>query len=170
MYSDPFSSTTPAAAGINNPDCVKWRETLPSQVKSAGRDIPMGQLVTKVLVSRESPLPPCQLWPGRNSPVPGVESPVPTGVHTLAWTPAGWVLWEPPEKKLVAFGADEPDSSEPAKGLKEGVFQMWGEGCVCRGEEDGCREGGGKLWYFFFLIHLFNYVVRSFLRSHAVYV
>ena len=27
------------------------------------------QLVTKVLVSRESPLPPCQHWPGRNSPV-----------------------------------------------------------------------------------------------------
>jgi len=24
----------------------------------------MGQLVTKVLVSRESPLPPCQRWPG----------------------------------------------------------------------------------------------------------
>jgi len=29
-----------------------------------------------------------------------------------------------PRKKLVAFGADEPDSSEPAKELKEGVFQM----------------------------------------------
>ena len=28
MYSDPFSSTTPAAAGIDNPGCVKWRETL----------------------------------------------------------------------------------------------------------------------------------------------
>ena len=40
------------------------------------------------------------------------------------------------KKKLVAFGADdsEPNSSEPTKGLKEGVFQMWGEGCVC-GEE-----------------------------------
>jgi len=72
MYSDPFSSTTPSAAGIDNPDCVKWRETLPSQEESAGRDIPMGQLVTKVPVSRESPfkLPPCQLWPGHNSPVP----------------------------------------------------------------------------------------------------
>ena len=57
MYSDPFSPTTPAAAGIDNPDCVKWRETLPSQEESAGRDIPMGQLVTKTLVSRESPLP-----------------------------------------------------------------------------------------------------------------
>ena len=30
-----------------------------SQEKSAGRDITMGQLVTEVLVSRESPLPPC---------------------------------------------------------------------------------------------------------------
>jgi len=30
----------------------------------------------------------------------------------------------PPKKKLVAFGADEPDSSEFAKGLKEGVFQV----------------------------------------------
>jgi len=70
MYSHPFSSTTPAGAGIDNPSCVKCRETLPSQEESVGRDIPMGQLVTKVLVSRESPLPPCQLWPGRNSPVP----------------------------------------------------------------------------------------------------
>jgi len=69
-YSDPFSSTTPAAAGIDNPGCLKWRETLPSQEESSGRDIPLGQLVTKVLVSRESPLPPCQLWPGHNSPVP----------------------------------------------------------------------------------------------------
>jgi len=34
----------------------------------------------------------------------------------------------PPKKKLVAFGADEPNSSERTKGLKEGVFQMWGEG------------------------------------------
>jgi len=50
----------------------------------------------------------------------------------------------PPKKKLVAFSADEPNSSEPAKGLKEGVFQMWGEGCVCWEEEDGCREDGGK--------------------------
>jgi len=49
MYSDPFSTTTPAAAGIDNPDCVKWRETLPSREESAGRDTPMGQLVTKVL-------------------------------------------------------------------------------------------------------------------------
>ena len=57
-------------SGIDNPGCVKWRETLPSQEESAGRDIPMGQLVTKVLVSRESPLPPCQRWPGINSPVP----------------------------------------------------------------------------------------------------
>jgi len=64
MYSDPLSTTTPAAVGIcvkwscriDNPDCVKWRETLPSQEESAERDIPMGQLVTRVLVSRESPL------------------------------------------------------------------------------------------------------------------
>ena len=53
MYSDPLSTTTPAAVVIDNPDCVKWRETLPSQEESAGRDIPMGQLVTEVLVSRE---------------------------------------------------------------------------------------------------------------------
>jgi len=55
---------TPAAAGIDNPDCVKWRETLLSQEESAGRDLPMGQLITKVLVSRDSPLRPCQRWPG----------------------------------------------------------------------------------------------------------
>jgi len=69
MYSNPLLTTTPAVVGIDNPDCVKWRETLPSQEESAGRDIPMGELVTKVLVSRESPLPPRHLWPGHNSPV-----------------------------------------------------------------------------------------------------
>jgi len=37
MYPDPFSTTTPAAVGIKNPDCVKWRETFPSQEESAGR-------------------------------------------------------------------------------------------------------------------------------------
>ena len=70
MYSNAFSSTMHAAAGIDNPGCVKWKEAIPSQEESAGRDIPMGQLVTKVLVSRESPLTPWQLWPGCNSPVP----------------------------------------------------------------------------------------------------
>jgi len=51
----------------------------------------------------------------------------------------------PPKKNLfVAFDADEPDSSEPAKGLKEGVFQMRGEGCVCGEEEDGLERAEGK--------------------------
>ena len=51
----------------------------------------------------------------------------------------------PPKKKFfIAFGADEPDSSEPAKGLKEGVFQMGGEGCVCGEEEDGSERAEGK--------------------------
>ena len=43
MHSDPFSSTTPAAAGIDNPDCVKWTETLVSHEESAGKEVPMGQ-------------------------------------------------------------------------------------------------------------------------------
>jgi len=29
---------------------------------------------------------------------------------------------------MVTFGADEPNFSEPAKGLKEGVCQMLGRG------------------------------------------
>ena len=49
-----------------------------------------------------------------------------------------------PRKKLVAFGAHEPDSSEPVKGLKEGVFQMCGEGCVCGEEENGSERAEGK--------------------------
>ena len=57
-------------------------------------------------------------------PSRGVESPVPTGVHTLAWTAADECRENPRKKKLVAFGVDEPNSSEPAKGLKEGVFQV----------------------------------------------
>jgi len=28
------------------------------------------------------------------------------------------------KKRFVAIGVDEPNSSEPAKGLKEGVFQV----------------------------------------------
>ena len=70
MYSDPFSATTTAGVGFKNPVRVNWREIILSQEESAGRDIPMGLLVAKVLVSRESPLQPCQLWPGHNSPVP----------------------------------------------------------------------------------------------------
>ena len=54
MYSDPPSTTTPAAVGIDSPDCVKWRETLPSQEESARRDIPMGQLYPSLfLFSRQ---------------------------------------------------------------------------------------------------------------------
>jgi len=35
-------------------------------------------------------------------------------------------------------------SGGPPKGLKEGVFQMRDEGCVCVEQENGRREGGGK--------------------------
>ena len=108
----------------------------------------MGQLVTKVLVSRESPLQSCQLWPGHNSPVPrrweSGPNRCPHPRVNCSWM---IVVRTPRTKKVVAFGADEPDSSEPAKGLKEGVFQMWDKGCVCGEEEDGCREDGGK-WLF----------------------
>ena len=55
------------------------------------------------------------------APSRGVESPVLTGVHTLAWTAADDCCENP---NLVAFGVDEPDWGEPAKGLKEGVFQV----------------------------------------------
>ena len=96
MYSDPFPSTTPAAA-VDNPGCVKWRETLSSQNGSAGRDIPMGQLVTKVLVPRESPLPPYQLWPGHNSPVPrrwepGLDRCPPSEKYTRYIVVSSWSL------------------------------------------------------------------------------
>jgi hypothetical protein len=96
---------------------VKWRETLPSQEESAGRDIPMGQLVTKVLVSRESPLPPCQHWPGRNSPVPRRWEPGPFRCPHPRWTAADWVLWEPDK---VSFFSDHtkfsPSFLEPEIG------------------------------------------------------
>jgi len=39
FFSDPFSTMTPAAVGIKNPDRVKWRETIPSQEEYAGREI-----------------------------------------------------------------------------------------------------------------------------------
>ena len=52
---------------------------------------------------------------------------------------------KPLEKKSVAFGADEPNSSEPA-GLKEGVFRMPGGGWIDREEEGVYREGGGGWW------------------------
>ena len=59
------------------------------------------------------------------APSGGVESPVPTSVHTLAWTAADECCENPRgKKKLVALGVDEPSSSEPAKRLKEGVFQV----------------------------------------------
>ena len=58
------------------------------------------------------------------APSRGVESPVPTCVHTLAWTAADECYENPQKNKLVVFGVDEPNSSEPVKGLKEGVFQV----------------------------------------------
>ena len=58
------------------------------------------------------------------APSRGVESPVPTGANNFAWTAAAEYCENPRKKKLVAFGVDEPNSSKPAKGLKEGVFQM----------------------------------------------
>jgi len=54
----------------NNPVYMKGRQNLPWREESAGRNIAMGQLVTKVLVACESHLPPCHLCPGINSPVP----------------------------------------------------------------------------------------------------
>ena len=57
-------------------------------------------------------------------PSRGVESPIPTGVDTLAWMAVDECCENPPKKKLVAFGVEEPNSSEPVEGLKEGVFQV----------------------------------------------
>jgi len=82
--SHPFSATTPAGVGIKNPVRMKWRKTLTSQEEYAGRVYTMGQLVTKVLVSRESPLPPCQLWPGHNSPVPRRSEPGPDDTRQVS--------------------------------------------------------------------------------------
>jgi len=42
MYPDLISTTTPTGVDIKNPDCVKCKETLPSQEESAGGNIPMG--------------------------------------------------------------------------------------------------------------------------------
>ena len=56
------------------------------------------------------------------APSRGVESPVPTGVHTLVWSAADECCENPRKRKkkiIVAIGVDEPNSSEPVKGLKE---------------------------------------------------
>jgi len=37
MYSDTFSTTTPAAESVKNPNRVKWRETIPSQEEMESR-------------------------------------------------------------------------------------------------------------------------------------
>jgi len=54
-------------------------------------------------------------------PSRGVESPVPTGVHTLAWTATDECCENPRKKKLVAFGVDEPNFSEPDGTERGGV-------------------------------------------------
>ena len=78
------------SVGIDSPECVKLRETLPAQEESAGRDIPTGQLVTKVLVSRGSPLEsPASIGLALRALSLGNESTVQTGVCALAWTAAG---------------------------------------------------------------------------------
>jgi len=88
----------PAAAGIDNPDCVKWSETLPSQEESAGRDIPMGQLVTKVLMCRESPLLPSSIGLALIAPSRGVKILVPTDVHPSRGLRVGDCCENPPKK------------------------------------------------------------------------
>jgi len=84
----------------------------------------MGQLVTKVLVSRESPLPPCQLGLDIIAPSRGVESPVPTGVHTLAWTAVDECCENPRKKIWLRLVWTNPIPVNLLKGLKEGVFQV----------------------------------------------
>ena len=81
----------------------------------------MGQLVTKVLVSVSRLCRPASVGLDIIAPSRGVESLVPTGVHTLAWTAANECCENPRNFFFfVAIGVDEPNSSEPAKGLKEG--------------------------------------------------
>ena len=122
MYSDPLSTTTPAAVGIGSPDCVKWRETLPSQEESAGRSL-WDNMLRRYLCPVSRLCRPASNGLSIIVLSRGVESPVQTGVHTLAWTAADECC-ENPREKIVAFGVDEPNSSEPAKGLKEGMFQV----------------------------------------------
>ena len=85
------------------------------------------------------------------APARGVKSPVSTGVHTLAWTAADECCENPRKKNLVAFGVDEPNSSEPAKGLKQGVCQGSGGGWI-GGKRRLCTEraegdDGLVCWY-----------------------
>jgi len=101
------------------------------------------------------------------APSRGVESPVPTGVHARAWTQLDECCENPPEKKIVAFGADEPNSSEPAKGLKEGVCQMWGGGYGVGWVE----KGGGILFLLIFLIRFhtmyFYFFIFIYIHTYA---
>jgi len=84
----------------------------------------MGQLVTKVLVSVNRLCRPASFGLAIIAPSQGVESPVPTGVTPSRGLRLDGCCENPPNFFLVAFGVDERNSSEPAKGLKEGVFQM----------------------------------------------
>jgi len=93
------------------------------------------------------------------SPSRGVENPVPTGIHTLAWTAADECCEKPRTKKLVAFGVDKPNSSEPVKGLKEGVFRCEVRS-VFAGKKRMGQEGRGKglvLFEYFLLVFLCPY-------------
>jgi len=145
MYSDPFSSTTPAAAGIDNPGpgCVKWRETLPSQEESAGRDFPMGQLVTKILVSLESPLPPCPHWPGLKSPVPRHWEPGPDRCphHRVDF---GWmvIVRTPWTKYWLCLVRTNPIPVNLLRDWKRGCFR-----CGARGVFAGKRRRTEEIFF-----------------------
>ena len=72
-----------------------------SQEESARRDIPIirGQLDTKLLVSRESPFPPCLCWPGIINPVPK-HKPVPPRQVPHPRVDCGWMdIVRTPRKK-----------------------------------------------------------------------
>ena len=125
MYSDPLSTTTPSAVGSDNPGCVKWKETPFLHRKNLQEETSLwDNLLRRYLCPVSRLCRPANFGLGIMSPSRGVESPVPTGVHTLARTAADECCENPRKKKLIAFGVDEPISSEPVRGLKEGVFQV----------------------------------------------
>ena len=82
----------------------------------------MGRLVTKVLVSVSRLCRLARFGLAIITPSRGIESPVPTGVHTLAWTAGDECCQNPRKKNLVAFGVDETNFSVPVKGLSTHVL------------------------------------------------
>ena len=66
------------------------------------------------------------------APSRGIESPVPTGVHTLAWTAAEWISWEHSDFFWLRLVRTNPVSVNLLRDWKRGYFRCEARSVIVR--------------------------------------